>query len=197
MATARTEIEEFNKWIHKSVTLKEMSGIEPTHLNLTKIAAKWLRKRNQKCAVIVTNAFAIDSFGTMARGEQPDAIGWWNNTSTLVECKISREDFFRNYKKKHQGMGRQRYFLIPEGLVELSEVPETWGLLSWDGRKVSIALDAPYREDYDQDQETAILLAALRRVRPDPDGITTIHQSEWREIATLEVEVEHNAQLVS
>ncbi len=66
--------------------------------------------------------------------ETPDAIGFRGGFSFLIECKASRADFLSDKKKwfrrrPEQGMGHERYFMAPIGLLEPEEIPDGWGLL--------------------------------------------------------------------
>lgn len=92
-----------------------------THADLVNIAYKWTLKR---CCV------AFREFVT-ANYEIPDVIGFRTDESLLVEVKASRADFLRDKKKPHRarGMGRYRFFLCPAGLIQVSELPENWGLV--------------------------------------------------------------------
>ncbi|MCD0261509.1 hypothetical protein [Xanthomonas campestris] len=52
----------------------------------------------------------------------------------LIEVKVSRADFLAGARKEHRikpalGAGKWRYFMCPEGLINVDEVPERWGLL--------------------------------------------------------------------
>lgn len=67
-------------------------------------------------------------------GELPDAIGFRNGTSCLIEVKVSRSDFLADKKKPFRaepslGMGDWRFYLCPKGLIKPEELPEGWGLL--------------------------------------------------------------------
>lgn len=99
-----------------------------THDELCNRAEKFLR----------SNGFGVafhDKFkaGT-GTGEQPDAIGFRNGVSCLIECKTSRSDFLAD-KKKHfrvdptLGMGDWRFFMSPPGVIDVCDLPEGWGLL--------------------------------------------------------------------
>jgi hypothetical protein len=66
--------------------------------------------------------------------ETPDVIGWASNGSVLIECKVSRADFLRDARKQTRlnpraGMGKRRYYLCPEGVIEVKDLPPKWGLL--------------------------------------------------------------------
>ena len=82
------------------------------HTELVAAAARWLH--TQGYYVIIAE---MDS----GAGEAPDAIGWKGTTTTLIECKTTRSDYFKDRKKwfrQHEadGMGDQRYYLTPPGL---------------------------------------------------------------------------------
>ena len=63
-------------------------------------------------------------------GEMPDAIGWKRAChSVLVECKVTRSDFLADRAKPFrlkpdQGVGCERFYLIPAGLVRREELPQ-------------------------------------------------------------------------
>ena len=96
-----------------------------THPELVKLAEKWLLK---KCGFAFRD-LSTDSF------ETPDAIGFKGGVFTiLIECKVSRSDFFSDKKKSFRirpetGMGAYRYYMCPKGLIKPEELPEKWGLL--------------------------------------------------------------------
>lgn len=67
-------------------------------------------------------------------GELPDAIGFRNGVSCLIEVKVSRADFLADRKKHFRvkpnlGMGDWRFYLCPKDLISPDEVPNGWGLL--------------------------------------------------------------------
>lgn len=95
-----------------------------THAECVAHAARYLSKR---CNVVLPEFYTHNA-------ELPDVIGFKNHISTVIECKISRGDFFSDRKKpfridSKKGMGDYRYFCVPKGLVSKEEVPENWGLL--------------------------------------------------------------------
>ena len=118
-----------------------------THNELIVVAEKFL-KHSFHCGVHVSET---SSSGPKA-SESPDAIGWksYGNKSCVIEVKVSRGDFLGDGNKEHRkgpdGMGNWRYFLVPKGLVEASEVPDTWGLLWYDGKKIYKKKEATYRK---------------------------------------------------
>jgi len=74
-------------------------------------------------------------------GELPDAIGFRNGVSCLIEVKCSRSDFFAD-KKKHfrvnpeTGMGDWRFFMCEPGIIGVDDLPPGWGLLYVKGSRV-------------------------------------------------------------
>lgn len=113
-----------------------------THEQLVARAVAWLRNA-RRCRVVVwernTNCW-----------EQPDALGWnAQGDSTLVECKASRADFFRDAAKPFRknptlGVGSYRFYMVASGLVAPNEVPDGWGLLECHGRAVRVAKAAAH-----------------------------------------------------
>jgi len=144
-----------------------------THAQLVALAVKWLR--SYRCGVVLSEQACVS-------GEVPDAIGWKRAChSVLVECKVSRPDFvadrakvFRN--KPELGLGCERFYLVPRGLVRCEELPAGWGLLECHGRKIEMARpsDKKLRSAKGQRYEMNLLLASLRRVevRIEPQSIT-------------------------
>lgn len=134
-----------------------------SHEELRKSAVRWLTT-TKKCSVVLSEMVT-------AAGEIPDAIGWNGGFSTLVECKVSRADFFRNADKcfirSGRGMGNRRFFLVPDKLITEADLEgcDGYGLLylSAEGR-VRMIRDAAHRET-DGRGETSMLVSALRRVR--------------------------------
>lgn len=144
-----------------------------THAQLVQKAVEWLRA--YRCGVILSEQ-------ACASGEMPDAIGWKRAChSVLVECKISRGDFLADrekpFRQKSQlGMGCERFYLAPAGLLHAEELPEGWGLLEYHNRDVTVIRPAAkkLRTALGFRQEMNLLLASLRRVeiRIEPQTLT-------------------------
>ena len=90
------------------------------------MAVRWLRQ--YRCGVVLSEQACIS-------GEMPDAIGWKKAChSVLVESKVSRADFLADRDKPFRqkpeiGVGCERYYLAPRGLIRIEELPAGWGLL--------------------------------------------------------------------
>lgn len=105
------------------------------HARLSEIACAWLKRpmgnRGPACQI------AMIEVGGLYGGERADAWGYrWggNGGSVLVEVKVSRSDFLADAKKPHRngevlGMGTYRYYMCPEGIITLDDLPRGWGLL--------------------------------------------------------------------
>jgi hypothetical protein len=133
-----------------------------THPELVQRAVRWL-KGHHKCSLV----FSEMTTGAM---ETPDAIGWRLGFSRLVECKVSRSDFFRDQKTKSgaihdsMGLGGQRWYLVPPKLVTADEVPAWCGLAYAHPRKIEIVKEAPERAVWDFRGEAQMLTSAIRRM---------------------------------
>ena len=106
--------------------------------------------------------------------ENPDAIGFRQGFSWLIECKSSRADFLADKKKPFRkrpqdGMGYERYFMAPVGMLDPDEMPENWGLLevypkSRKHRPVKIAKDSGQFFDRKLQAEVSYLVSSIRRI---------------------------------
>lgn len=90
------------------------------------------------CRFLQTNGFKVafhDKFRAWtAYGEQPDAIGFRNGASCLLEAKCSRSDLLADRKKPFhidpsKGMGDWRFMISEPGIVDVCDLPDGWGLL--------------------------------------------------------------------
>src|SRR5882724_3718772 len=144
-----------------------------THAQLVEKAVRWLRY--YRCGVVLSEQ-------ACANGEMPDAIGWKRqHHSVLVECKLSRADFLVDRAKPfrlkpERGVGSERFYLTPAGLVKIEELPAGWGLLEVRARGVEMvgASGKNLRTATGFRYEMNLLLASLRRVevRIEPQSIT-------------------------
>lgn len=146
-----------------------------THQQLVRVAEQWLRRR-YRCGIVLSEQ-------SCASGETPDVIGWKGKCrSVLIECKVSRADFFADQEKPwrqlpESGMGCERFYLTPAGLVEAAELPHGWGLLECRNREVRMTVKSrrqSLRTETGMMWEMNLLLASLRRVevRIEPQTIT-------------------------
>lgn len=91
--------------------------------------------------------------------------------SAIIEVKVSHADFKADQKKWHRGevaenkgmqAGRLRWYLCPEGIIKPDELPEKWGLLYWNGKKIDIVV-APQPFENTGWADINILASLLRR----------------------------------
>jgi hypothetical protein len=144
-----------------------------THASLVRKAVEWLR--SYRCGVVLSEQACVS-------GEMPDAIGWKRAChSVLVECKVSRADFWADRAKPFRlqpqiAVGCERFYLAPRGLIRGEELPAGWGLLELHNRRIEVIRRSKknLRSDQGFRCEMNLLLASLRRVeiRIEPQTIT-------------------------
>ena len=144
-----------------------------THAKLVLMAVEWLRR--YRCGVVLSEQACMS-------GEMPDAIGWKKAChSVLVECKVSRPDFLADREKPFRqkpetGVGCERYYLAPNTLIRIEDLPAGWGLLEVHGRRIEKVRRSAkdLRSEIGFRYEMNLLLASLRRVevRIEPQSIT-------------------------
>jgi len=129
------------------------------HSELIKRAAKWLAP---KYGVVLTEYHCLTT-------EIPDVLGFNKSESILIECKVSRSDFFHDTQKacrnngKHH-FGNKRYYLVPDGMVAACEVPEGWGLLYAKANSFKTVVAAPWHSEPEvKVEEYNILYSLVRR----------------------------------
>jgi hypothetical protein len=142
-----------------------------THRDLVEIGYKWVLNRTS-CGVVFKELVAMSECN-----EIPDVIGFGSHGhSILVECKISRSDFLADKKKffrqfPDKGMGSQRFYLAPKGLIRIDELPERWGLIEVNEKGKAKCIHKNYNK-YDQENsltkniraEHSMMYSALRRL---------------------------------
>lgn len=152
-----------------------------THQHLVRLAEDWLRRR-YRCGIVLSE----QSCGS---GETPDVIGWKGKCrSVVVECKVSRADFLVDQEKPFRkspelGMGCERFYLAPAGMIEKYDLPAKWGLLECKGREVQIAVKPSrisQRSETGLMWEMNLLLASLRRVEVRIEPQTIADFLKWK-----------------
>lgn len=134
-----------------------------THAVLVALAARWLHG-TMKCGLVVTERLAPGA------DEAPDAIGWTTydgQRSILVECKVSLEDWRADRQKPSRadaaGMGRERWYLTPAGLLGGCELGG-WGWAEVRGGRVRRRVEPRPRTGPEvRTAEYPLLLAVARR----------------------------------
>lgn len=154
-----------------------------THASLVERAVRWLRQYG--CGIILSEQSG-------GGDEIPDVIGWKGKCrSVVVECKVTRADFLADGNKPfrlrpERGMGCERYYLAPAGLIRPEELPPGWGLLEVSARKVRMVTRCNPRSSLRGKQglmqELNLMLASLVRVqvRLEPQTLTDFLKWENR-----------------
>lgn len=151
--------------LHKGEEVKVKEGW--THDQLIEKARVWLRSKG--CSVVISE---------LVTRETPDALGFDGSHSILIECKTSRSDFRADQNKTwrrlpEMGLGVERYYLAPKGLLSHNEIPGKWGLLEvYENGRIRKTKEA---ECYmaDRKAEISLLISALRRIgQHAPEGIS-------------------------
>ncbi len=144
------------------------------HDKLVIRAVAWLRRYG--CGIVLSEQYC-------STGEVPDAIGWKGQCrSVVVECKATRGDFLADANKPfrlkpREGLGCERLYLAPAGLIRADELPTGWGLLEVERGDIVVRVK-PARQSQRTEvgllKEMNLLLASLRRVevRIEPQSIT-------------------------
>jgi hypothetical protein len=139
-----------------------------THADLVERAARWLRN-SRRCGVVLTELVTIAE-------ETPDAIGWTfgGRWSYLVECKVSRSDYYADASKpgrsmlRAAGLGRERYYMAPAGVLDAEHIRANrpgWGLLEVSGRRVRVALVAVPHSHEARIKEIPLLYSCVWRIQ--------------------------------
>lgn len=170
------------------MTPKATLQASPTHSQYCEVAVRWLKlsigKQGPGCNIAVSECTGSYS------GEIADAFGMRSigaeQHSVLVEVKMSLADFRADALKPHRsggvvGMGTFRYYLAPQGLIPLVELPRGWGLIEVTPRGKPVVrcghvLEKPCKElrfkrdwsgwihEKDKDREIALIVRLLERV---------------------------------
>jgi len=149
-----------------------------THNDLIDVGRKWLLKPycnanyiygHAGCSVVLTELCANTRYG-----EMPDVLGFCNKNSILIECKTSISDFYADQKKPFRhpalslGIGSQRWYLAPVGIIPIEKVPEKWGLLEVQFDKIKVTKKCVIQER-DFHSEFNMLISTIRRLNVLPD----------------------------
>jgi hypothetical protein len=153
-----------------------------THAELVELGRDWLIKSYSNmaphghygCSVVITE-LSTATWG----GEIPDVLGFCPHKSILIECKTSRSDFsadkgkpFREYPE--MGIGSQRWYMAPLGVIQQDKIPEKWGLLEVTEERYVLVTKKAELQERNFDSEIIILLSLMRRLKIVPDEYIAI-----------------------
>lgn len=140
-----------------------MSKTNSLHYQLCCEAGKWIKNikyGNYKYIAVELCCLTL---------ENPDAWGTNGYNSVMIEVKTSRADFLKDKKKQFRNeqfakyaMGNYRYYLAPTGIINIEDLPEKWGLLEWDGKKINTIKQAE-EQKCENHGELAMLCSIMRR----------------------------------
>lgn len=162
-----------------------MSATNSLHYELCVEGAKWLHKQKwnlNKCGK--KPCYRTEACGRCNRykyvavelctwnSENTDVWGLGAyNDSVVIEVKVSHADFMADKRKwcrseaaeqMNRQAGRLRWYLCPEGVISKEELPDKWGLLYWNGKKVyPVVAPEPFENTSVADMD--ILTSILRR----------------------------------
>lgn len=147
-----------------------MSKTDSLHYELCCLGAKFLKSRKNAEPWEIPNKYVAVELVTLT-AENPDVWATNGYHSTLVEVKTSHSDFLADQKKwsrskaaelSDKQLGNYRYYLCPEGVIDESEIPDKWGLLVYDGKKIIKVRNATYQKS-STDAELLVLTSIMRR----------------------------------
>lgn len=164
-----------------------MSSTDSLHYRLCLEGAKWLHRRKhdwfkcqskdcripalcRNCETYDYVAVELNVYGA----ENTDVWGYCcgDHTSAVIEVKTSHSDFIVDRKKywrtkeaEESGLqaGTRRWFLCPDGVIKPDELPEGWGLLCWDGKRVRQTVPPTVSDRSTYWADMVILSSILRR----------------------------------
>lgn len=148
-----------------------MSATNSLHYRLCEIGAKWLKSRKSAEKWQTPNKYVAVEL-VCAGAENPDIWATNGYDTTLIEVKTSHADFLNDRKKWARSeaakqcdkqVGNWRYYLCPEGVIKEEELPQDWGLLIYDGKKVIKLVNAK-RVSSSTQMELLIMTSILSRV---------------------------------
>ncbi len=103
-----------------------------THTELVERAARWL-KNTLRCTIVLKEEGSCIVTPPWETGEIPDAIGWRRDGwSILIECKTPLSDFYSDkqkpFRKDNRGVGQERWYMTPPGILKPAQLKDGWGL---------------------------------------------------------------------
>lgn len=155
----------------RQIAYEPMLSAAFSHRELCVKAAKYLKAKGiqpfHKCQYVVCELERATG------SESPDAFGICNNSSQLIEVKVSRSDFLADKKKwfrqnPKQGLGDYRSYLCPEGVIKKYDLPEKWGLLWINDKGKIFEVLKPEKQEACKQEEIYLIMSILRRENIKP-----------------------------
>lgn len=136
-----------------------------SHKQLCIEGARWLNKKASN--IYYRSQFVCVELSCQGTREIPDVLGLRPYGPVMIEVKTSRSDFLKDFTKPQRmdgskPLGTYNFYLAPEGIIKAEEVPENWGLLEWDGKRVKEVSD-PQKVENDTEALIYVYHSVLRR----------------------------------
>ena len=140
-------------------------------------------------------------YGRQERYADALAVSCWPSRGLFIagiEVKVSRQDWKRELDDPAKSADIQRWcdywwIAAPPDVVVLAEVPETWGLYVVDGKKVTVAKEAPKLTP--EPLTTRFVASILRNAGADQDRLRKIGYDEGHQAAVSGFDAEAVASL--
>ena len=143
-----------------------------THSELCKLTAKKFMKE-----------IALIEYKCQMLNEEPDVLVFDSySDTTLYEIKMSRDDFWKDWKKTFRiycksvyhrnrlvvdtldySLGRLRYYVCPAGLIQIDELPFGWGLIWYNNNRFYLKKKSELFKN-NKGLENRLLINAIKRV---------------------------------
>ena len=122
-----------------------MSKTNSLHYELCKLGARLIRSRKNPTLPYDRPCMYSTCELVCMGAELTDVWGTTGDCTVIIEVKTSRSDFLadkRKYARSKQAeilnhqIGNYRYYLCPKGIIAEDDLPNNWGLLEYDGKKI-------------------------------------------------------------
>lgn len=152
-----------------------MSKTDSLHHQLCCLGAKYLKSKKSAELYSSPNKYVAVELITLT-AENPDVWATNGYRTTLIEVKTSHADFLADKKKwvrseaaeiADKCLGNYRYYLCPQGMISIDELPDKWGLLVFDGKKIIKVKPASYMKS-STDAELLVMSSIMRRLGIKP-----------------------------
>lgn len=145
----------------KNIVDKKRPHDNSKHRELCLLGANYLKKMRFGGVKYVSVELVTQGW------ELADIWGTTGFRTYLIEVKVSRSDFQRDFskdvrKRPNEGAGNFRYYLCPYNMISSSEVPNDWGLLYEKDGVIFVEKEAKEQEANNR-AENAILCSIMRR----------------------------------
>lgn len=122
-----------------------MSKTNSLHYELCKLGARLIRSRKNPTLPYDRPCLYSTVELVCCGAELTDVWGTTGDCTVIIEVKTNRSDFLadkRKYARSKQAevlnhqIGNYRYYLCPTGVIKEDDLPDNWGLLEYDGKKI-------------------------------------------------------------